>query len=162
MSNISADNDGKWLLSVVTLYVFILLFASKADADTLAQAQTQRELKVTTILISINDQKITASLNDSAASRDFVSMLPLRLTLQDFNKTEKVSDLPAALSTEGAPSGFEPKSGDITYYAPWGNLAIFYRDFKYSPGLVSMGRIDSDLDILAQPGPLTALIELVE
>jgi hypothetical protein len=31
--------------------------------------------------------------------------------------------------------------GDITYYAPWGNLAIFYRDFGYSPGLVRLGHI---------------------
>jgi hypothetical protein len=39
--------------------------------------------------------------------------------------------------------------GDITYYAPWGNLAIFYRDFGYSPGLVRLGRIDSGIETLA-------------
>jgi len=39
--------------------------------------------------------------------------------------------------------------GDITYYAPWGNLAIFYRDFDYSRGLVRLGRIDSGIEALA-------------
>ncbi|MEH7502625.1 cyclophilin-like fold protein [Neobacillus drentensis] len=24
----------------------------------------------------------------------------------------------------------DPSVGDFTYYSPWGNLAIFYRDFN--------------------------------
>jgi hypothetical protein len=39
--------------------------------------------------------------------------------------------------------------GDIAYCAPWGNLAIFYREFDYSPGLVRLGRIDSGIEALA-------------
>jgi hypothetical protein len=39
--------------------------------------------------------------------------------------------------------------GDITYYAPWGNLAIFYEGGEYSRGLVRLGRIDSDIEALA-------------
>jgi hypothetical protein len=33
--------------------------------------------------------------------------------------------------------------GDFTYYSPWGNLAIFYRDFGYADGLIIMGSIES-------------------
>jgi hypothetical protein len=36
--------------------------------------------------------------------------------------------------------------GDIAYYAPWGNLAIFYKDFGYSRGLVKLGRLDSSIE----------------
>ena len=28
-------------------------------------------------------------------------------------------------------------------YAPWGNLAIFYRDYGFSRGLVPLGKLDS-------------------
>ena len=63
-------------------------------------------------------------------------MLPLTLTLKDYAGTEKISDLPRKLSTQGAPSGSDPSVGDITLYAPWGNLAIFYRDFGYASGLI--------------------------
>jgi hypothetical protein len=57
--------------------------------------------------------------------------------------------------------GFEPSAGDIAFYAPWGNLAVFYRGFRYSPGLVSLGRIDSGLETLSRPGPMTTRIERV-
>ena len=53
-----------------------------------------------------------------------------------------------------------PSIGDIAYYAPWGNLAIFYRDFPYSPGLIKLGVIDTGGEALGQRGPLRATIEL--
>ena len=75
---------------------------------------------------------MTATLNESKTAQDFASLLPLTLTLQDYNGTEKISDLSRRLSTQDAPAGVDPGVGDIAYYAPWGNLAIFYRDFGYS------------------------------
>jgi len=41
------------------------------------------------------------------------------------------------------PAGVKPTVGDISYYAPWGNIAIFYKDFSYSEGLVKIGHIDN-------------------
>lgn len=74
--------------------------------------------------IAFEHEVLTATLVDNATTRDFVSLLPLTLTLRDYAGTEKVSDLPSRLSTDGAPPGIDPTVGDITYYAPWGNLAI--------------------------------------
>ncbi|ELZ92649.1 cyclophilin-like fold protein [Haloferax sulfurifontis] len=42
----------------------------------------------------------------------------------------------------GSDDGVDPEVGDITYYAPWGNLAIFYREFGYASGLVKLGHIE--------------------
>jgi len=84
------------------------------------------------------------------------------LTLKDYAETEKISDLPKKLSTESAPSGSDPSVGDITYYAPWGNLAIFYRDFGYSSGLVILGKIDSGIKALNVPGSVKVTIELIK
>ncbi|WP_394287896.1 cyclophilin-like fold protein [Corynebacterium variabile] len=48
----------------------------------------------------------------------------------------------------------------IAYYAPWGNLAIFYRDFPRSPGLVILGHINGPLDALTHgDGEPTVTIE---
>ena len=44
-------------------------------------------------------------------------MLPLTLTFEDFNSTEKIANLPNELSTEGQPSGYIPEIGDFAYYA---------------------------------------------
>ena len=81
------------------------------------------------IRIDLEGTRLTATLDDSAASRAFVVLLPLTLTLEDYNGTEKISDLPKRLSTKDAPAGVDPSKGDIAYYGPWGNLAIFYKDF---------------------------------
>ena len=113
------------------------------------------------IRLSVADTVITATLFDSKATQDFVSLLPLTLTLEDYAGTEKISNLPKKLSTEGAPAGSDPAVGDITYYAPWGNLAIFHRDFGYSNGLVILGKIDSGIEALSVPGSIRVTIEPV-
>jgi hypothetical protein len=110
--------------------------------------------------ITVGDKVISAILNDNATTRDFISLLPLTLTLTDYNRTEKISDLPNKLSTKDAPAGYKPSVGDITLYAPWGNLAIFYKDFSYSNGLISLGKITSGIEVLNVSGPLKARIEL--
>lgn len=102
------------------------------------------------VLITTGDTTLHATLNDSAAAQDFAAMLPLTLTLGDHANTEKVADLPGQLSTTGSPSGTAARAGDITYFAPWGNLAIFYRDFDHANGLIALGRIHDPLDVLTQ------------
>lgn len=114
------------------------------------------------ISLNIGETRLTATLIDSKTTRDFISLLPLTLTLEDYAGTEKISNLPKRLSTEGAPSGSDPSVGDIAYYAPWGNLAIFYKDFGYSSGLVILGRIDSGTETFQMPGSVNVTIELVK
>ncbi len=104
-------------------------------------------------------RSFTATLGDNPTARDFASLLPLTLILKDYASTEKISDLPKRLSTENAPDGFVPRARDIAYYAPWGNLAIFYQDFRYSPGLIKLGRLDGDLAALQQAGPIPVTVE---
>lgn len=114
------------------------------------------------IRFKVGGDELLATLDDSVASREFIALLPLELTLTDYNDTEKIAYLPARLPTEGSPDGVDPDVGDITYYAPWGNLAIFYRDFGYSRGLIKLGSFDGDIAFLRQPGELNATIELGE
>jgi hypothetical protein len=123
---------------------------------TISEAQGNR-MK---IRLNVGDTVLTATLIDSVTSRDFVSLLPITLTLKDYAGTEKISDLPKRLSTENAPSGSDPSVGDITYYAPWGNLAIFYKDFGYSSGLVILGKIESGIESLNVAGSVKMTIEL--
>jgi hypothetical protein len=101
------------------------------------------------IQVTVGDQVLHATLVDSPASRAFAALLPLTVTLRDHAGTEKVSDLPARLPIAGSPPGAAAQAGDLAYYAPWGNLACFYRPFGYSPGLVTLGRLESGVDHLA-------------
>lgn len=110
------------------------------------------------IHLDLGDVCLSAQLDDSAAARDFASLLPLSLSLEDYAATEKISDLPRRLSTEGAPAGYAAKAGDLTYYAPWGNLAIFHKPFGHASGLVRLGRLDDGVELMRRPGPLKVTI----
>ncbi|VXD05178.1 Cyclophilin (modular protein) [Pseudomonas sp. 8Z] len=112
------------------------------------------------IRIIIGEAIITATLDDTPSSRDFIAQLPLNIDLKDYASTEKIAYLPHKLSTTNAPPGIDPQIGDITYYAPWGNLAIFYQDFGYSQGLIRLGRITAGLEHLSYPGAKSAKVEL--
>jgi hypothetical protein len=54
------------------------------------------------IRMDVNGTAVTATLDDNETSREFVSLLPLTLTLEDYNSTEKISNLAKKLSTKGA------------------------------------------------------------
>jgi hypothetical protein len=114
------------------------------------------------IRLTINGKAINATLLTNGAAKDFLSLLPMTVTLDDYAATEKIAYLPRKLSTAGAPPGSDPSVGDIAYYAPWGNLAIFYRDAPYAKGLVPLGRVDSGIEALSVSGKLKVTIEPVE
>ncbi len=96
------------------------------------------------ILIQAGSETATAVLYDNAAVRSLLPQLPLELTLEDFNGTEKIANPPEKLETKGVPDSFTPAAGDLAYYIPWGNLALFYRDFRRSSSLIHLGRIEGD------------------
>lgn len=104
----------------------------------------------------------TATLDDTAAAREFAALLPLSLTLKDYAVVERIADLPRRLSVRGAPAGHTPVAGDVTYYAPWGNLAFFVGGDAPAAGLVRLGRVDSGLAALQAPGPLPVRIERID
>ncbi|WP_370269243.1 cyclophilin-like fold protein [Streptomyces sp. V4I8] len=86
--------------------------------------------------------------------------MPLTLNLSDFHETEKIADLPRRLSTSGAPDAAETKPGDLAYYAPWGNLALFYRGSGSSDaGLIILGHVNGDTERLATATATEVTIE---
>ncbi|WP_394678669.1 cyclophilin-like fold protein [uncultured Sphingobacterium sp.] len=110
--------------------------------------------------ITVNGKVAKAVLYDNEASRDFAALLPMTLVLEDYNNTEKIVEISKKLSIDGAPSGFDPDIGDLTYYEPWGNLALFYKDFGYSNGLVSLGKVTEGLALFKNKGKLKVTFEL--
>lgn len=122
------------------------------------------EGRVMHVRFVIGSTTLLATLDDSAAGRDFLAMLPLTLSMKDFAGREKISgSLSKVLDQHGAPAGYDPSVGDITYYAPWGNLALFYRDASYAKGLVRLGQFDGDIAALgAQKHDFELRIEAVK
>jgi hypothetical protein len=136
--------------------------ATSASTPPAEQAKAPTPSKPMKIRLIVDGTAVPATLDASPSGRDFATLLPLTLTLTDYGDVEKISDLPRALSKEGAPAGMDPEVGDITYYAPWGNLAIFVKDFSPSRGLIRLGRLDGDISPLKRKGALSVRIERVD
>lgn len=161
------NGQKRMLILVLALAMSLSSSACRADNRMPSSAPSEMPTELSTeqpnrmkINIKVGNKVITATLIDSKTTQDFISLLPLTLTLEDHANTEKVSDLPRRLSTEDAPPGSDPAVGDIAYYAPWGNLAMYYNDFGYSNGLVILGKIDGDIETLNVPGSVEVTIEL--
>jgi hypothetical protein len=103
----------------------------------------------TPIRITFGDTELTARLDDTATARDLAAQLPLTLTFRDHNAIEKPAPLPRELSLDGAPGAHNPAAGDIGYWAPGGDLVLYYDDgAPYFDGIVRIGEFDGDLDAL--------------
>ena len=111
--------------------------------------------------ITVGSRTITATMEDNAAARDFLSRLPLEVTLNDYNNiTEKIFYPSPALTTAGVTRGCSPAPGDITIYVPWGNVAIFCKNWSQSNDLIKIGRIDGDgIGVLNVAGDIAVKFE---
>lgn len=145
---------------IFTILLTVLSFINCAQDQEIKSATTVSDMK---LKITFGNTTLTATLYDNPTTRDWLSQLPVATELEDYASNEKIYYPERKLSKEGAPSGYEPKKGDITYYAPWGDIAIFYKDFSYSGGLISLGSIDGDgIEKLQQVGDQSVTFELIE
>ncbi|MCS2950838.1 cyclophilin-like fold protein [Bacteroides sp. BFG-638] len=168
-----------WLLIIslkrFSIYSFVILLASvwiacSEHPDNTEYPETGRteinnrdeepNTESMKIKITVGQRVVTAIMADNAAAQDFVSRLPLEVTLNDYNNTEKIFYPLPKLSIEGVKRGCAPAPGDITIYVPWGNVAIFYKKWSQSSDLILIGSIDGDgIRALNVPGDLTVRFE---
>lgn len=133
--------------------------SSSSNAETSKTPETgERKVKLT-----IDGQEYDVTLYDTPTANALYDMLPLELAFEDFNGIEKIAYIDNELPIEGEPEEFDPDVGDLCLYAPWGNLSIFYKDFRNSNGLISLGHIDSGMDIISgMNGNFSVLLEKAE
>jgi len=137
-----------------TLAVAALIRTSLADA-------TGKEGAVK-IRFSFENQNFTATLEDNPSARDLAALLPLAdLSITDFASNEKITYLPRKLTEEGSRRFGNEAPGDLCYYAPWGNLALFHADYRWSRGLIRLGRLDGDVAPLLVRGTFPLRIERI-
>lgn len=102
-------------------------------------------MKITMLL---ENKEYSITLNNTLAAKDFYNLLPLTLSLKDFNNKEKIGFLDKKLNTTNPINSGKGFPGDITYYIPWGNIAIFYEEFNLGSDLIKLGKIDEGASML--------------
>ncbi len=111
--------------------------------------------------LKVPGRTITGTLIDSETARDFVSLLPLTLTMNDLFRREKFGHLPRAIASGGKRT-HTYAVGDIAYWSPGPDVAVYYRDDGEeipNPGIIVIGRIDSGVEALDVPGSIRVTIE---
>jgi hypothetical protein len=117
------------------------------------------------IRLTAGETVLSATLDDNATARDFASLLPLTLQMNDLLKREKAGRLPRSLTAGGKPqSSYE--IGNIAYWSPGPTVAVFYDHDGQSipaPGIVILGEINSGADALKKyDGTVGVTIEAVD
>lgn len=102
------------------------------------------------IKLTFGNEEVIATMYDNPTSRDLLAQLPLTITFEDYVGLEKIGYPPKTLTTEGAPSGADPKLGDLALYSPWGNLVIYYGDNEYANGVIILGHIEFGVEKFAE------------
>src|SRR5436309_2811814 len=87
---------------------------------------SQKVVSAMKIRLKVGATPLNATLLESKASRDFASLLPLTLTMNDLFRREKYGHLPRPISEEGR-RAHTYEVGQIAYWAPGPDVAIYYR-----------------------------------
>ena len=94
------------------------------------------------INIQVNDNTIVFKLNDSQASKELYEQLPLTITVENYGNNEKIFYPPKKLHTTGTPLA-NARFGTLAYYAPWGDVVMFFDRFGSASGLYELGNVIS-------------------
>ena len=117
------------------------------------------------IKITIGEKVLTATMADNVTAREFVALLPFTMTLNDYAQREKYGHFAKPL-TETASGRQKPyKVGDIGYWSPNNDFAIFYRhdgSVMPEPGITMIGTVDSGIETFAVSGRVTAPFEVLK
>lgn len=139
--------------------MLILSFCGQGNDD-IIQPKTMDEMK---LKITFGQTTLTATLYNNPTTQDLIDQLPFTTELEDYAGNEKIFYPAQKLTKDGAPTGYQPSARDITYYAPWGDVAIFYKDFSFASGLISLGKIDDNgIELLKNVGNQSVTFELTE
>ena len=152
-------------LTVILTGIFISVFsiATISEAQALKNAGLKKSDSMK-IRLRVKDKTITATLIDSKTTREFISLLPLTLTMNDLFHREKFAHLPKAISTEGK-RAHTYEVGEIAYWSPGPDVAIYYRHDGKSippPGIIPIGKIDTGAEAFDVPGSVKVTIELAK
>ena len=116
------------------------------------------------ININIGGKILAARLAGNATARDFVSVLPLTLSMKDLFGREKYGDLPKQLSENG-PRKNRYEVGDVAYWSPNHQLAVYYKqdgESIPSPGIIPIAKLDGSTEAFNVSGSVKVTIELAK
>lgn len=99
---------------------------------------------------------------DNPTAKDFLTLLPMTLPVEEFAGREKIAQLHRELESAGSP-GSDPENGDLIYFTPWGNVGFYYNTdgIGYSDQTIHLGTYTATPEQLAQLEGANVTVEVV-
>jgi hypothetical protein len=128
------------LFTLLTICIFIVY--SKAEEN----------IKTMKIYVNAKGKTTVFELNSSGAAKDLFAQLPLTIKVENYSNNKKIFYPPKRLNTTNAPLD-DARAGNLAYYAPWGDVVMFYGSFGSASGLYELGHAVSGSEyIKGTPG----------
>lgn len=128
--------------------------------ETTSSETEENDMESTQIAVTCGDMQVVYELNDSPTAQSLLSQLPLTVEVEDFSTNEKVFYPPQELDTSDTPLA-EGGAGTLAYYAPWGDVVLFYDSFSANGSLYELGEAVSGVENIGQMSG-TITVETVE
>ena len=120
----------------LSLLVFSIIACNSVYGD-----NTNMNTLNTSINLKINNKEYKLILYDNQTAKDFLSMMPLTITMNDLNANEKYHNLNKSLTTQSSRGG-SIKTGDFMLYGS-NCLVLFYENFSTSYSYTKIGYIEN-------------------
>lgn len=104
--------------------------------------------------------QVTIALNNSKAAQDLVNQNPSSVKIGNYSNDEKTFYPDKDLDLANTPKA-NAVVGTLAYFAPWGDVCLFYRDFGSDPGLYELGTTTSGKNDISKLSGTTK-IEFIE
>ena len=147
------------LFSTLLLVGSLVAVGARKASDPSTKRTTNMRIR-----IKIADKVVIASVADNGTARDFVSLLPLSVSMNDLFGREKYADLPKALSENG-PRKNTYEVGEIAYWPPDHQFAVYYHqdgESIPSPGVIPIAKIDAGAEAFNVPGSMKVTIAVAK
>lgn len=94
--------------------------------------------------LSVSDgtNKVIFRLNDSGPAQSLYRMLPMDVTVKNYDDNEKIFYPEKKISAAGGREG-DCQAGTLALFSPWGNVVMYYAPFSAYPGLYILGEAES-------------------
>ena len=134
--------------------------ASVIETPLDSEASVNSADAVRQISVQFGDNIVIYELNDSPAAISLYEQLPITIEVEDYSTNEKIFYPPQELDTSDSPLA-AGGAGTLAYYAPWGDVVMFYDDYNENPSLFELGQVVSGGELVAQMAG-TITIDVVE
>ena len=136
--------------------------ASETESASSAATEDQEEVEnaVRRISVQFGENVVIYELNGGTAATSLYEQLPLTIEVEDFSTNEKIFYPPEELDTSNSPLA-QTGAGTLAYYAPWGDVVMFYGDYNENPSLYELGQVVSHGELVREMSG-TIIIDIAE